>query len=180
MLDLPNIGDIISSNKLELTGQCSMVYAECPNCHELRWQRLSKYKKGINILCLSCSKSGPLNPGWTGGRLINAKGYCHMCLQKDSPYYAMTDGRRGRVLEHRIIMAEHIGRCLDTSEVVHHINGIRNDNRIENLELISGKGKHNTHENENIITLINEIKRLNKIINEQAKEIKSLKKNTII
>jgi hypothetical protein len=39
------------------------------------------------------------------------------------------------LLQHRVIMAEHLGRELLASENVHHINGDRADNRIENLEI---------------------------------------------
>lgn len=44
--------------------------------------------------------------------------------------------------EHRYIMEKHIGRVLRKDEVVHHKNRVRNDNRIENLELLSSNIAH--------------------------------------
>jgi len=51
-------------------------------------------------------------------------------------------GKQHYVAEHRLIMEKHIGRFLMKSEVVHHINRIITDNRIENLQLFSSHGQH--------------------------------------
>lgn len=48
----------------------------------------------------------------------------------------------GCVYEHILIMESHLGRYTTVKETVHHINGVRSDNRIENLQLYSDQSEH--------------------------------------
>ena len=70
-----------------------------------------------------------------GGRRISSWGYV-LILTKENRYE----------FEHRLVMEAHIGRKLEHGEHVHHINGDKQDNRLENLELMS-KAEHTRHHN---------------------------------
>ncbi len=75
---------------------------------------------------------------WKGGRSRTPYGYIQVTLSPGDPFMTMAQSR-GYVLEHRLVMARQLGRPLLPSESVHHINGIKDDNRPENLELRIGK-----------------------------------------
>jgi len=82
---------------------------------------------------------GNLANNWKGGRADHGDGYI-MIHKPDHPYCT----KRGYVMEHRLVMEAHLGRYLDPSEIVHHKNEIRDDNRLENLQLMT-KAEHQNH-----------------------------------
>ena len=83
-------------------------------------------------------RSGPNHPDWKGGRHIDKDGYVPVWCE-DHP------NRRKYcryMFEHRLVMEAHLGRLLNPEEVVHHRNGDKKDNRIENLELFESNAAH--------------------------------------
>ena len=74
---------------------------------------------------------GPNSPNWRGGRQRTSAGYITIY----APDHQRATKKYGQVLEHIVVMESKLGRSLFSGENVHHINGVRNDNRPENLEL---------------------------------------------
>lgn len=76
-------------------------------------------------------KSGPLNSCWRGGSHLTHFGYVKI------RHTAHPFAKNGYVLEHRLVMEHHLGRYLSPSEHVHHTNGDRTDNHLENLSVMT-------------------------------------------
>lgn len=89
----------------------------------------TQFKRGDN--------AGSKNHAWKSGRRKTARGYIEILV-----------GVKQYRLEHRVIMERYLGRKLSTSEHVHHVNHVRDDNRIENLRLLTAKEHGTMHANE--------------------------------
>lgn len=76
---------------------------------------------------------GDGNPNFKDGQYVDDKGYIRV-LSPDHPYK-----NKGYIYQHRLVMEAYLGRYLQPWEVVHHINEIKLDNRIENFFLTTSK-----------------------------------------
>lgn len=145
--DSVGVVSIRTAKELGRKGTYKYTWAACENCGKERWVAI-KRGQNRNPLCHYCalqqnrqiSVSGELNPNWRGGRTLT-DGYVTLFVPRESLYYTMAE-KNGRIKEHRLVMAKHLGRCLETWEIVHHFNRNRSDNRIENLELLPNASQH--------------------------------------
>jgi len=143
---MPEIGEIRKAEEIGYRTRGSFIWHACEGCGKERWVALvggqPKNKK-----CHKCANTGENHPCWEGGRHKTKRGYVKVWLSPDDFFYPMCD-KTNRVLEHRLVYAQHIGRCLHPWEIVHHRNGKLNeqgekDNYWSNLQ-ITIRGQHDS------------------------------------
>ena len=117
-----------------------MIKCICDNCGR-EFSSLECYEKRNykhRFCCKKCEGEFRSHKNstqqWKGG-----------CVAKSTGYkYIMVDGKQ--VEEHRLVMEKHLGRPLGRNEVVHHINGNKLDNRIDNLLLMTRSEHQKLHQ----------------------------------
>lgn len=139
---MPQIGEIKIGREIGYSHNCNYIWHACVDCGKERWVRLEN-NKPRSLKCKSCAEKGK---HWKKGKVTKSgSGYVLIWLQPDNFFHSMAT-KHGYVLEHRLVVAKALGRCLHRWEIVHHKGAKypkgskedKADNRYpENLQLVT-------------------------------------------
>jgi len=152
-------------DKMRSTRQIAEEVGSTPGAvySQLKWLGLELRKSRVAWdLRFPEGRFGKDAANWRGGRQASGKSYVSV-WSPDHP----NASKDGYMLEHRLEMEKHLGRYLEKGEVVHHKNGDKKDNRIENLELFASHADHKQKHADAVAEVVErdkEIERLKKII----------------
>jgi len=132
---MPNEGDIKKGTEIGYKWPNRYIWHACEVCGKERWVIL-RHGKSESSMCQRCGirtkrARGENSPIWKGGQFID-RGYVY--IYKPEHPKAMANGYIKRA---RLVLEKKLGRPLLPRMKVHHINGIKDDDRPENLQEIS-------------------------------------------
>lgn len=111
-------------------------WGKCHPMQGLKHSKESKNKISNSRKGITCKEN---NPNWKGGEYIN-RGYKYIRVPEDT-----IDSYRGYIREHRYVMSNHLGRPLNISEHIHHIDGNKLNNNISNLTIMTNSEHLSLH-----------------------------------
>lgn len=149
-----NVSDWVKENQGQYFCQCGCgKVITIIKIHHSRG--IPKYIKGHCSRINNSMKGrfGELNPNFKSGKYINHQGYIVVLV----PAKERNKKENKYIFEHRLVIEKCIGKKIKSTEQVHHINGVKTDNRLENLELL-GIGEHASKHQQELRKSIGEVK----------------------
>lgn len=167
--------------------KCNITFQRNPSSYFRSKKHLCtscRFPGKVKIVCLNCKKQFDVFNVFRSRKFCSNKCYWfynkgEQSIRFKGRYKRPTNGYiyvwspnhpnttvRKYMLEHRLVMEKKIGRLLTKKEIVHHLNGIREDNRPENLALLSNQAEHRKEGNT-----------FNKLLQERIKELEKLTKS---
>jgi hypothetical protein len=147
---MPVIGQRENGHKIGYKSNTLHEYLSCPDCGKIRWIQVMKGKPR-NLRCSSCAmkgdrhpyfgKRGEETPAWKGGQYTSHTGYVFIATPNHP-----SRSYRGYVKRSVLVLEQKLGRLMLPNADCHHINGIKDDDRPDNLEEVPHVGHSIYHD----------------------------------